>query len=358
MEYTLQSLINKTVKELKELCKYIKIKGYSKQKTKVLLISYIITKCDDLKNNNIFNKKFCKIEQDNFKIEQDNFNIEQDNFKKIKYDDLKKESGKIAQENGNKFEDIIVNYYNNENNKKQIFDKLNILYPDIPTNGYFLKCFKNKVKSIHSKLTTRKSDMWYIYKNDNIENKIGISIKMSNNGTQLQIISLDIFEKYLEYNNIKLCSELKNIFKKFLGIIKPNREEQNILNKNRTEIYKDKQRWLMNEFSNDYQNKIINFLKINYFILLKLVLSDGLCINKEDKAEIFVLNDENFTKNNKINPYVLTFDDFIKTFKHNNPNITKNGSLELNNLIGLQRKGSGKENSACCLQFKDRGFTI
>ena len=44
----------------------------------------------------------------------------------------------------------------------------------------------------------------------------------------------------------------------------------------------------MNEFSNDYQNKIINFLKINYFILLKLVLSDGLCINKEDKAEIFV----------------------------------------------------------------------
>ena len=156
MEYTLQSLINKTVKELKELCKYIKIKGYSTQKTKVLLISYIITKCDDLKNNNIFNKNFCKIKYDDFKIEQDN-------FKKIKYDDLKKESGKIAQENGNKFEDIIVNYYNNESNKKQIFDKLNILYPDIPTNGYFLKCFKNKVKSIHFKLTIRKADMCSIY---------------------------------------------------------------------------------------------------------------------------------------------------------------------------------------------------
>ena len=56
--------------------------------------------------------------------------------------------------------------------------------------------------------------MVYI-QNDNIENKIGISIKMSNNGTQLQIISLDIFEKYLEYNNIKLCSELKIYLKNF-----------------------------------------------------------------------------------------------------------------------------------------------
>ena len=178
---------------------------------------------------------------------------------------------------------------------------------------------------------------------------------MSNNGTQLQIISLEILEKYLELNNVKIGNKTKKILKKFLGIIKPTDEEHNILIKNRNGILKNKKRWWMNEMDIKEQDRIVNFLNTHYNLLLRLILRDGLCVNNEDKADLFILNNSDYSKTKKINPFILTLYELISKFS-GNPKITNNGSLELNNLIGLQRKGSGVETSANCLQFKDRGY--
>ena len=42
IKITLENLNKMTIKQIKELCKYKKIKGYSTQKTKSLLISYVL----------------------------------------------------------------------------------------------------------------------------------------------------------------------------------------------------------------------------------------------------------------------------------------------------------------------------
>jgi len=178
---------------------------------------------------------------------------------------------------------------------------------------------------------------------------------MSNKGTQLQIISLEIFESYLKKNNIKLGNKTKKILKKFLGLIKPTYDEQLILNKHRKKQLQNKKRWWMNELQLEEKNRILQFLKSHYDLLLKLILTDGLCVNSEDKSSLFILNNSDYTKTKKIEPIILTFEELISKFK-GVPKITKNGSLELNDLVGLQRKGSGSERSANCLQFKDRGY--
>ena len=262
--------------------------------------------------------------------------------------------GLIAQKNGNIFEEKIVEWCNKEENKIKVLKKLG--YNNVENKycaGYFKKCPSDKVKSIHSKKTTRKSDIWYIEEDKKI--KIGISIKMSNIGTQLQIISLEIFESYLKKNNIKLGNKTKKILKKFLGLIEPTYDEQLILNKNRNNLLQNKKRWWINELHLEEKDKILQFLKSHYDLLLKLILTDGLCVNSEDKASLFILNNADYTKTKKIEPIILTFKELISKFK-GSPKITINGSLELNDLVGIQRKGSGSGSSSNCLQFKDRGY--
>jgi len=256
--------------------------------------------------------------------------------------------GETARKNGELFEGVITEWCNIKENKEQIMKKIGIGFD---ASGYFEKCSTDKVYSIHSKKTTRKADIWYICK----DKKIGISIKMSNNGTQLQIISLKVLENYLELNNVKIGNKTKKILEKFLGIIKPTDEELDILNKNRIEKLKNKKRWWINEMDIKEQDRIVKFFNTHYNLLLRLILTDGLCINKEDKAELFILNNSNYTKTKKISPIILTIEELISKFS-GKPKITINGSLELNDFIGLQRKGSGGENSANCLQFKDRGY--
>ena len=244
--------------------------------------------------------------------------------------------GETARSNGLKFEEIIVDYYNNSiENKSVLIDKIKEQFGfDIETikNGRLYRYEQNKVESIHSKKTTRKADIYY--KSNDIE--IGISVKMSNKGTQLQIISLEILKIYLNHHNITLENDIEDSLKLFLG------------------IDTEKRLWL-HQLSKIQQDKIISFLELHKSLILQLIYCDGLCKYKNDKASLFIFNNSYYTKTMEIKPVILTYNDILNKLI-GDVSITKNGNLQLCNQIGLQRKGSGKSHSANCLQFKDRGF--
>jgi hypothetical protein len=132
--------------------------------------------------------------------------------------------GNIARLNGFEFENKLSAFINiNEDIKKYLVNKISrYLNVNIELNKVILTKIPNKkVKSIHSKLTTPKADIWLeVY-----QQKIPISVKMSNKGTQLQIISIEIFEKYFTYIGKTIPSDVVITLKKFCGLIPPTLEE-------------------------------------------------------------------------------------------------------------------------------------
>lgn len=240
--------------------------------------------------------------------------------------------GEIARSNGLNFEDIIVDYYNNNNeNKLLLLNKIKEQFGyDIETirDGKLYKYDQNKVESINSKKTTRKADIYYKYNDIHI----GISVKMSNKGTQLQIISLEIFKLFLKYHNIILEDDIENSLKSFLGI----------------DI--EKRLWL-HQLSKIQQEKIISFLSLHKSLILQLIYCDGLCKHQNDKASLFIFNNSYYTKTKEINPVILSYKDILDKLI-GDVSITKNGNLQLCNQIGLQRKGSGKSSNASCYNLK------
>ena len=107
---------------------------------------------------------------------------------------------------------------------------------------------------------------------------------MSNKGTQLQVISL-------KYNNINLEDILYKSFEKFLGI-----------NCNRC--------WI-NQLSEQEQHNIVSFLTEHIDIILELIFKNGLCLRKEDKSSIFIINNSYYSKTKIIDPYIFTYEEII-----------------------------------------------
>lgn len=304
--------------------------------------------------------------------------------------DIKSMSGEIARSNGILFEkniyDLIVLGIRvlKEHNKTIKLDLNNITVEDIipvcntlnltdiksveniisffkDLNKYYIFNINNitvklisneKVSSISNKLTTSKSDI-VIYNNDI---PIPISIKMSNKGTQYQIISLDNFLIYLNYKNIYYNDEIIKVWKKFLGLIPPSLEELVVLNQFRKEEFKNKNRYWLCELTQYEKITIELFLYKNKKLLIEFCLKNGMCLHNENKAELFLLNNDSYTETKNINFVLLDFKDFYKKLNKGKCKITKNGNLQLTDYIGIQRKGSGIGNSSSYIQFKDRGY--
>lgn len=320
-----------TVYEIKNFCRCNKIIGYSK-KNKSELIQFVN---EELTKND--NKLVSVVEKKTY--------LETTEI-------VKKHYGEIARSNGLEYEEKLTKYLNeNIEEKYKIINLIKSKYSDLEDNGKFICFGKDKVESIYTKQTTRKADLYYKTK----KYSIGISVKMSNKGTQLQIVSYDNFKIYLESNGIRITPKQEEIFKKFLGIIKPSKEEIIILNKTRKSNNKNKKRYWMNELQDDDKKRTIDFLNTHYNQIIKFILSDGMCKHSIDKAEFFILNDSYYTKTKKIIPKMYTYEQLYKLLI-GSPKITKDGNLELSSTIGLQRKGSGNNSSAECLQFKDRGL--
>lgn len=276
-----------------------------------------------------------------------------------------KNYGEIARSNGLKFEDILVEHFSLLENKRILVRKIKenkklvgISEEQLLENGRMLKLPQKKVASILNKKTTPKSDIWFIYGDGLVDFQIRIpfSIKMTNSGTQLQVIPINNLIGFLNKNNIEVSYIVRCSLEKFCGVIKPSLEEINIFNKNRKQKLINKPRYWMNELSDLEQNSLINFIKLNKSILIDLCLRSGMCLNEEHKAEYFILNNSDFTKTGEIDPIILNYDEIVEKMSEGDPKITENNSIELSRFIGIQRKGSGRGASANSLQFKDRGY--
>jgi hypothetical protein len=253
--------------------------------------------------------------------------------------------GEIARINGIKFEEEVYN---------QLLISKNI--PKyINSEDFQIQLISNKkVKSIiNNKKTTAKSDIIII--SNGIQ--YPISIKMSNKGTQLQIISLNNFKYYCIYNNISFNQDIEYIFKKFLGIIEPNKQELIELNKKRKGKSIGEKRFWLNELSTKEQIIIELFIFINKIKLIKFCLQDGMCYENKYKPKLFILNNSSYTETKKISYSWIDYETMVIKMGEGVPRITKNGNLQLSKYIGVQRKGSGNNlNHKNSIQFKDRGF--
>ena len=258
--------------------------------------------------------------------------------------------GEIARKNGIQYEVEVHKIFNNGISSLQKVNK----YIPINLDNVSIELISNrKVNSITGKKTTSKSDV--IIYNNNVA--IPISIKMSNKGTQLQIISLHNFLQYLSYKNISCNDDITKVWKKFLGITVPNDDELTQLNINRNDNCKNEKRYWLRELSIIEQLTIELFIYINQYALLEFCLRNGMCLEQPNQAELFLLNTESYTETGNINFVVLNFVDLLQKINVGKPMITKNGNLQLNKYIGIQRKGSGKSLShKNSIQFKDRGF--
>lgn len=211
----------------------------------------------------------------------------------------------------------------------------------------------HKVDGIGSKKTTSKSDL--LLKINDVE--IGISVKMTNFGTQLQIISVNNFIKYIEHvSNEIIGQDVIHIFYKFVGYIQPSDIEMTELNKKRRPKLKYRKRFWINELSDHEQRFIISFLTKYKSYILQLIYCDGNCCCKKNKTQLFLFNNANYSKTKMIDIKLFNYQDLLQKLDDDVPSITKNGNLQLNKNIGLQMKGSGNGDHYHNLQFKDRGY--
>ena len=172
---------------------------------------------------------------------------------------------------------------------------------------------------------------------------------------------LRFFLEYCRLQNITYSNRLENIFCKFCGLEghQPSDVELIALNEKRNKQNTNKMRWFISELPDIEQEEILNFLSRNKMQLLSFIFQTGTCKNKENHADLFILNNCDYTVSKNMSLCVLTYDELITTmFGIGDVKITKNGSLQLSKLVGLQMKGSGPKNSNSyhCLQFKDRGY--
>lgn len=292
--------------------------------------------------------------------------------------------GETARINGGKYEKSIENIFNDEimflqqvnkyipinlntarvesiSNRKDNSDVLRHCalqkvnkYNPINLNNVRVEWLGNKkVSSIKGPKTTSKSDI--IIYSDNTA--IPISAKMTNTGTQFQVISLDNMLYYLSYKNITCSDDVIKVWKKFLGITPPSDDELNRLNINRSPRNKNSKRYWLKELSIMEQLTIELFIYINKYALLEFCLKDGMNLEQHNKAELFLLNTESYTDTGNINFVILNFDDLMRKINIGKPKITDDGNIQLNKYVGIQRKGSGSSAySKNCIQFKDRGF--
>jgi intein/homing endonuclease len=312
--------------------------------------------------------EFTKLLQDKCNIEvlEDKQNEEEDDVDKITElfkkkcevrDDEDENYGKIARDNGEKFEHIVCELLNETDNKvRDDFMKTFVKeYKDVHIsklkNAKFIVVPKDKVESIYDKKTTSKADIWMMVE----DNKYPISIKMSNKGTQLQICSIENFVNYMRQNDSHPSEVVLRGLKKFCGIIKPSEDELSLFS--RPESLKNKKRYWMNELTNTEQKEILDFFRTNKTKILKIIYCDGMCKKDEHKPRLFIMNNSYYTKTNDIKLMFYTFNELIKKTSVGNVCTTKENSLELSKFIGVQMKGSGVKGSSGyhSLQFKDRG---
>ena len=260
--------------------------------------------------------------------------------------------GETARRNGKIFEKKVCELLNNKS--VQHIHKFN-KYININPNNFRSELISDKCVDniIGGRKTKSKCDI-IIYNNDI---PISISVKMTNTGTQWHCSPFCNILGYLKHINIPYTHDFENGMKKFLGITEPNATELIELNKKRSDVNKDAKRYWINELNNKEQSDIISFLNDNKSELLNFSLRTGLCKETKYHSELFLLNKSDYTETGIIDFDIFNYSDLLKKINIGLSQMTKLGNLELNEYIGIQRKGSGTLSARKCIQFKDRGYT-
>ena len=296
--------------------KNIKIKDYEK------------LYCEEKKKNDILG---TKLEQKNNEL--DELKLEMKKLSKCSLEKLP--YGEIARSNGIQYEEEVRKIMNDS---ISVLQKVNKHFTINLDNSRIELISNKQVDSIiQGEKTTIKSDI--IIHNNGISH--GISVKMTNTGTQFHAGPLHYFLEYLSYKNISCNDDVIKVWKKFLGIIVPNDDELKKLNINREDKRKNSKRYWLNELSKMEQLTIELFISINRYALLEFCLRNGMCLEQPNQAEFFLFNTESYTETKNINFVILNFDDLLQKINVGKAMITKDGSLQLSKYVGIQRKGSG-----------------
>lgn len=159
-----------------------------------------------------------------------------------------------------------------------------------------------------------------------------LQVKLVSNPQGFNQIDKRWVDKYVELWNIP--AEITKLLKLFTGELKPT-----------TKKLKDSRRMLLSEFSNEDQEKILDFFKHNKF----LIVSDLLKGRGEFSADWVLV----ILKANNESKWILkSINEAMNVFGNGDIRITSQGSLKIGR-IGMQRKGgdSGRD-TAKMLQFK------
>ena len=159
-----------------------------------------------------------------------------------------------------------------------------------------------------------------------------LQVKLVSNPQGFNQIDKRKVDKYVEFWNIP--ADITKILKLFTGEIKPTKS-----------YLRDQRRMFLDEMSQSYQDKLVNFVKKNKILIVSDLLKGRGEFSADWTLVILKLNGESRWVLKSIN-------NVMNILGSGDVRITREGSLKIGK-IGMQRKGgdSGRE-SAKMLQFK------
>jgi hypothetical protein len=160
-----------------------------------------------------------------------------------------------------------------------------------------------------------------------------LQVKLVSNSAGFNQIDKRWVDKYVELWNIP--NEITKILKHFTGELLPYIKDP-----------KDERRMFMNEFTNDEQKLIVNFIKTNQ----SLIVSDILKGRGQFSAEwmLVILR----VKEKEIKWALKPMNFCLNLFGNEDVKITKQGSINIGNITIQRKGGDGGRKTAQMLQFK------
>jgi len=225
-------------------------------------------------------------------------------------------------------------------NEKDVIDKFNNWQKDevaqkwLEVMGYklseveYVKAFKIR-GSYKTDIQIRIQITIKLKSQSDIQN---LQVKLVSNPQGFNQIDKRWVDKYAELWNIP--NEITRLLKLFTGEIKPIKKK-----------LKDSRRMLLSEFSNEDQEKILDFFRQNKI----LIISDLLKGRGEFSADWVLV----ILKANNESKWILkSINEAMNVFGNGDIRVTSQGSLKIGR-IGMQRKGgNGGRDTAKMLQFK------
>lgn len=289
------------------------------------------------------------------------------------------------------YEDIIVELINNYKTERKWYKIVEYIANDLWINNfesykiYSIKAPKNVKNRFGWQKKPPKADAHIIFEKDNLIIKKWISIKSSSWSIQVQITNVKNFREIIENNWIEFSDELYVWLSKFCWFwdYKPSKlliEDRNNLSEwqrlcldkldEKTKISKTdiecinclnnlfwleqwrRNRWLINELTDNERNIIKNFFNNNQKKITEIVLKEWFS-EEEYFADYYLVNKNEYSSTQIVDIYIKNMDEVISESCLNWYKETENWSFHIWN-ITVQMKWSWKNEAFHWLQFNKR----